>query len=295
MPSPRHEGLVELVRQHPPLAIHLARITGAFDLPGEVTAYLGSEDMSDVAPPSSDPDAKPQKYTADAVAVVTDASGKRLVALIVEPQGREDDDKDEAWPCYVANARRANKCPAATLIVLCWSETAAAKCRRIINTGHLGFDLAPWVLGPGDIPEDGDGDPYLVLCAALLDTRSLDTEAGCHRVLQAIIDTGAKQSDRDKLTKTMLGVANDASRKRLEDLMSVSYQSPFIDGWEAKGRAEGEASMKAKDLLEILEERDLKLTKKQRAKITPNAGLDQLNTWFRRAITASSADEVFSS
>lgn len=289
MPSLRHEGLVELVRQHPPLAAELARITGAFSLPAAVTAVLGSEDMSDVTPPNGHEDPKPQKYTADAVAVIADVrTGTRLVAVIVEPQGRDDDDKDEAWPCYVTNARRANKCPAATLIVLCWSKTAAAKCRRLIRTGHRGFDLAPWVLGPDGIP-DGAADPYLVLCSALLRTRSLTTDDGRHRVLQAIRDSGASAADRKTLSRIILGVASIASRKRLEELMAVTYRSPFIESWEEKGRTK----TKAEDLLEVLEVRGLRPTAKQRAKIAASTDLEQLGTWFRRALTASSIDEVF--
>ena len=53
MPSIQHEGLVELVRQHPPLGVELLRHVGTFALPAEVTAVLGSEDMSDVTPRSN--------------------------------------------------------------------------------------------------------------------------------------------------------------------------------------------------------------------------------------------------
>ena len=68
MPSIPHEGLIELVRQHPPLGVELLRHVGTFALPAEVTAVLGSEDMSDVTPrsnrrPTGKP--KPQTYTAD--------------------------------------------------------------------------------------------------------------------------------------------------------------------------------------------------------------------------------------
>ena len=43
MPSIQHEGLVELVRQHPPIGVELLRHVGIFALPAEVTAVLGSE------------------------------------------------------------------------------------------------------------------------------------------------------------------------------------------------------------------------------------------------------------
>jgi hypothetical protein len=121
MPSIPHEGLIELVRQHPPLGVELLRHVGVFALPAEVTAVLGSEDMSDVTPrTNSHGRRKPgsQKYTADSVVVVSDAiSGKRLLAVVVEPQGRASEDKDVSWPVYATTARKANKCPRAVVII----------------------------------------------------------------------------------------------------------------------------------------------------------------------------------
>jgi len=124
MPSIQHEGLVELVRQHPPLGVELLRHVGIFALPAEVSAVLGSEDMSDVTPRSNGRltrEPKPQKYTADSVVIVADAvSGERLIAVVVEPQGRASDDKDQSWPVSATTARKANKCPRAVLVVACW-------------------------------------------------------------------------------------------------------------------------------------------------------------------------------
>jgi hypothetical protein len=103
--------------------VELLRHVGIFALPAEVTAVLGSEDMSDVTPRSNGRDKrkpKPQKYTADSVVIVADAvSGERLIAVVVEPQGRASDDKDQSWPVYATTARKANKCPRAVLVVAC--------------------------------------------------------------------------------------------------------------------------------------------------------------------------------
>jgi hypothetical protein len=143
LPSIQHEGLVELVRQHPPLGVELLRHVGTFALPAEVTAVLGSEDMSDVTPrsngrPTGKP--KPQTYTADSVVIVADAvSGERLIAVVIEPQGRASDDKNQSWPVYATTARKANKCPRAVLVVACWDPAEADGCRRIIATGHPGL------------------------------------------------------------------------------------------------------------------------------------------------------------
>ena len=64
MPSLRHDGLVELVRQHPPLAVDLVRLANAYPLPADVVAVLGSEDMTDVAPGQQ----RPRAETAPTVA-----------------------------------------------------------------------------------------------------------------------------------------------------------------------------------------------------------------------------------
>jgi hypothetical protein len=81
---------------------------------------------TDVAPRRRRRKPDPVKYTADSVVVVSDpASGRRLLAVIVEPQGRADDAKDESWPVYVTTARKANK-----------DEAEAEKCRRVIRTGR---------------------------------------------------------------------------------------------------------------------------------------------------------------
>jgi hypothetical protein len=196
MPSIQHEGLVELVRQHPPLGVELLRHVGIFALPAEVTAVLGSEDMSDVTPRSNGRDKrkpKPQKYTADSVVIVADAvSGERLIAVVVEPQGRASDDKDQSWPVYATTARKANKCSRAVLVVACWDPAEADKCRRIIATGHPGLVFVPIVIDRDSAPPLAGASPYLVLFNAVIGAVDLNTEEGRARVVGAITATGAE-------------------------------------------------------------------------------------------------------
>jgi hypothetical protein len=109
MPGLRHDGLVALVRQHPPLAVDLVRLMEAYPLPDDVVAVLGSEDMTDVTPITGKPQPKPQTYAADSVVIASDqTTGERLLAIIVEPQGEASDDKDISWPVYATTARKAN-------------------------------------------------------------------------------------------------------------------------------------------------------------------------------------------
>lgn len=307
MPSIQHEGLIEIVRQHPPVAVEVLRHIGTFAIPARVKAALGSEDMSAVTPRSNERASggrrpKPDKYTADSVVVVSDpASGERLLAVVVEPQGRAEDDKDLSWPVYVTTARKANKCPRAVLITVCWDEAEAEKCRKIIPVGHPGFVFVPIVVDRKTRFSLAAASPYLTLFVAVIGGVAMETEIGSRQVVEAIIRTGASQADRRTLSDTILGIASDAARKHLEELMAISYRDPFIEGWirkgeeegRARGEAEGEARAKAADIVKVLEARGIALTSTQLDTVSGSTDLAELNVWFDRALKATSADEVF--
>ncbi len=305
VPSIQHEGLVELVRQHPPLGVELLRHVGTFALPAEVTAVLGSEDMSDVTPrsngrPTGKP--KPQTYTADSVVIVADAvSGERLIAVVIEPQGRASDDKDQSWPVYATTARKANKCPRAVLVVACWDPAEADACRRIIATGHPGLVFVPIVIDRDTAPPLADASPYLVLFNAVIGAVDLHTEEGRARVVAAIADTGAEGARFRSLCDIILGIASDAAHEHLEELMGITYKSKFVDGWyqqgraagEAEGIAQGEARGEARAILRVLRSRGLRPTLAQRELIESCDDVAQLDTWCDRALTATTVAMVF--
>jgi hypothetical protein len=307
MPSIQHEGLVELVGQHPPLGVELLlRHVGIFALPAEVTAVLGSEDMSDVTPRSNGRlkrKPKPQKYTADSVVIVADAiSGERLIAVVVEPQGQASDDKDQSWPVYATTARKANKCRRAVLVVACWDPVVEAdKCRRIIATGHPGLVFVPIVIDRDSAPPLAGASPYLVLFNAVIGAVDLDAEEGRVLAASAITATGAEGARFRSLCDIILGVASDAAHEHLEELMGITYKSKFVDGWyqqgraagEADGIAQGEVKRGANDILRILKSRGLNPTRAQRELIESCGDLGQLDTWFDRALTVMTVAMVF--
>ncbi len=74
-----------------------------------------------------------------------------------------------------------------------------------------------------------------------------------------------------------------------EDDFIESYVKIGVD----RGREEGAAGARAEDVLKVIDARHLKPAEAQRAKVTASAGLDKLNLWFDRALTAATADEVF--
>jgi hypothetical protein len=284
MPSITHEASIELIRQHPPLAAELVRLMTGVPLPGDdaVHVSLGSGDASNVIP---------AEHRADIVTVITDKVTRApLMIVIVEPQGRGDRAKRFSWPAYLANLHDAHQCENAVLIVICWDEAEAMKCREAIPMGHPGYVLVPIVIGPHSSPEPRDGSPWLTLLTGAIGAIDLSTDDGCRTVLNAIAAADTDISVRRNLSTIMLGTASHAARARLEALMATTeFKSEFIDGIEARAAARAEA----KSLLIILRSRGLRLTDEQRDLVTACLDAGQLEQWIDRAATATSVDEVF--
>ncbi|QSB05715.1 hypothetical protein [Natronoglycomyces albus] len=65
------------------------------------------------------------------------------------------------------------------------------------------------------------------------------------------------------------------------------------DAIEAEGEAKGEAKGEARMLLRLLANRSVTISQSQRERVTSCTDLEQLGTWFDRAVTAVDASEVF--
>ena len=240
--------------------------------------------------------------------IVADAvSGERLIAVVVEPQGRASDDKDQSWPVYATTARKANKCPRAVLVVACWDPAEADKCRRIIATGHPGLVFVPIVIDRDSAPPLADASPYLVLFNAIIGAVDLDTEEGRALVVGAITATGAEGARFRSLCDIILGIASDAAHEHLEELMGITYKSKFVDGWYQQGRATGRRKAgqgRAQGMAWGGEDESQGYPPHPRV---PRPGAHpwraradrvlrrprQLHTWFQRALTVATLAMVF--
>jgi len=290
MPSLLHEGPLDLVREHPEIAVELIRGTTAIELPGELSVSLGPTDMSAVVP---------VQFLADMVVLITDtAVGEPVLAVIIEPQLRDSETKRYSWPVYVATARRIARCPAAVLLVLCPDPAEAEKCRRPIRTGHPGFDLVPIVIDSSATPGADGGSPYLTVFAAAMGGIDMEAEPGVRRVLDAITTLAMTDVDRQRMTAIILNLASNAARQLLEALMETGeYKKTFVDRIHddgisigvAKGKAEG----KAEAVISLLEMRGLDPTEEDRQRFLSCTDLAQLEFWFRRAAAVRTVAEVF--
>jgi hypothetical protein len=285
-----HEAPLELIRQHPDLAIDLVRAMTSVPVPAGGPARLGPTDAGSVVP---------AQFTADSVVIVDDpGTGQPALVIVVEPQGRDDKTKAYAWPAYLANLREAVQCPRAVLIVVCPDPREADKCRRVISMGHPGWDLWPIVIDPAHAPSDHGAGPYLLLFLACLPALGMESEAGAARVLDAIRATGASAAQRKRLATIILERASDAARRHLEELMKATeYQNDFIESYVKvgieQGIAQGAVADAADKLLRLLDGRGLHPTDAQRAQVAASTDMSQLNLWFDRAINAESAADVF--
>src|ERR1700761_884278 len=114
-----HEAPLELIRQHPALAVDLLQAFTGLSVPDQAEIRLGPNSLNAVVP---------AEFTADAVVIVSDtATGTPGVVVVSEPQGLDDTTKRYACPAYLANVRSAVQCPTAVLIVICPGPREAEK------------------------------------------------------------------------------------------------------------------------------------------------------------------------
>jgi len=293
MPSIKHEAPIDVIRSNPAMTADLVRLMTPLKIPTRerLRVELGSTDATNVVP---------DEFKADMVTVIRDKdTGAPLLVVVIEPQGRKDEEKSLSWPAYLANLRAAHRCQAAVLIVICWDAVEAEKCRDAILMGHPGYVLVPIVIGPRDGYELNQAGPWLTVLAGSMGAIDLGADAGQRMVLDAIRDTHSSTAISRTLQAIILGVApDDAARSALEALMETKeYRNDFADRHEAigeeRGEARGRAEGKAESLAIVLEARGMRLTAEQRDLIRSCSDTSQLDLWLSRAAEAASADDIF--
>ena len=277
-----HEAPLELIKQHPALAVDLLRAAAGVPFRAGLDVRLASTSLNTVTP---------VQYSADSVVVVSDPDTKETLAvIIVEPQGRDAKTKKFSWPVYLANARKEMGCDSAFLIVVCPDPAEAKGCREVIPLGHPGLELRPIVIDPDHAPDGEDAGPYLLLFLACLPALNMEDRVVASRVLGAIRDSGASDAERKILTTIILVRASEGARRLLEDMMmTMEWKSDFIESYVDQGRI----LARREDVLKVLDARRLHSTEAQRASVEASTDLAQLDLWFERSLTAVTAADVF--
>jgi hypothetical protein len=284
MPSITHEAPVELFRRNPMLAVALLHDVPDLRLPDGVSASLASTDLTSVVP---------AQFLADVVILIRDqVGGTPVLAVVVESQLRGSQEKEFSWPVYVTTGRRLYKCPA-VLLVIAPDPAAADACRKVIRTGHPGFDLVPIVIDPGSTPDPDDPGlpqvgPEVTVFAACMGALDMEQDKEQRRVLDAV--RGLDTERRRTYQTLILAVVSETARHALEELMATpAYKSDFVDALIEQGTARA----RAEDLLKVLASRGFQLSRPRRDEVQACLDIDKLARWFDRALTASTAEEVF--
>jgi hypothetical protein len=202
---------------------------------------------------------------------------------------------------YVANARRRHGCDT-LLMIFAVTENAARGSARAILTGHPGWDLIPLVSGIGrtpGIPLDGARfAAELVLLRVITGELMLGTHDARMFALTAIRSAPPERLAR--YTKYLKALSPPPVRESLEMLMRIELKDPFVDGLIEQGLEQGRKKgldqslrqARAEMFLELLEAR-FSVPDSTRERIEACTDTDQVKAWFKRAISASSLDEVF--
>ncbi len=275
MPSPLHEAIVRLFREHPALVFEaLAELHLGVD---GSTARLASE----AAP------LDPAVFASDAVVVVETHEAARR-AFVIEVQLGVDEAKRIAWPVYLVTQYRSLDCPV-WLVVVTFSQTVAAWAGRPIDLGHPGFVLRPIVLDLRTIPLVDDVDrarigPHLALLSAFAHHRG---DAGGRAAFAALTSLEAfDQKTGTCYRDLILSRLDGGARKALEAIMDTAkweWQSDFAKQFVAEGIAQGKAEGKAEAVLAVLESRGVVVDPATRARVLSSRDSAQLDRWLARA------------
>jgi hypothetical protein len=291
MPGFDHELQVRLFQNRPELAPRMLRDTLGFPVPDFARAELGCTDHT-----------KLKTFKSDKVVVLYDHDGAKVLAILSEVQQKKDHDKPYTWPLYLATVREQLRCPV-RLMVVCPDAATEQWARTPIELETGGAVLRPAVLGPSNTPvvDDIDRARRLPELAVL--------SAAAHGDNPAVLK--AAESALDDLPEHTRLIYYDFIESKLsasarlmwEELMATGtyeWQSDFARKYVGQGieqgREEGleEGLAKARShILRLLEAHGIPVDASARSRIEECSDLELLDTWFTRAITAKSTDELF--
>ncbi len=290
-----HDVLIQALRDEPALlAALLEKLTGR-DLPGPLKSVDSAVRFTRSAEVRPD---------------IVYRAGRSW--LICEVQNKRDPTKARSWLIAMATLRFSHEQMGDLVVITSspavarWAVTAAHERGSAGSTSHL----TPVVLlldGRHARKLLDPKRPELALCAAW----AMQKRHGAEAV--RIFGRAFKLSERlppplrDAQRRAILNVLSDRLRSRLSEAAMRPERFPetkeardfrlFLESCGEKrglaaGRADGLAAGKRESLQLILGERGLPLTAAQRARIERCSDIAQLDTWLRRALTASAVADV---
>ncbi|MDJ1134646.1 hypothetical protein [Streptomyces iconiensis] len=252
----------------------------------------------------------------------------RAYPLIIEAQSKKDPEKALSWAYYLSFLASKYKTHHPTLLVVCRDKVTADWARGPFTIGppsRPNLMVSPLVLGPHNVPVIMDAnraaaDLPLTVFSAL--THSADDRIG--EILEVLAMALKQTTDRDMITlyadltanglgdspaaelwRKLVGqglfdlrgfVAEGLRDEGREEGRQVGHTEGLEQGLEQgrqRGLQEGRQEGRIEMLCTVLEKRGLEISDEEKGRITSCKDSELLGLWLVRAVTATTADEIF--
>ncbi|WP_326767219.1 hypothetical protein OG978_24255 [Streptomyces sp. NBC_01591] len=291
MVSSPHEAMHRIFQEYPGLFSRVSEVLGV-DIPPPTSATALPTDLTE---------ARPVERRVDTLLrIETEHDGPFVLAI--EAQGKKDPRKTASWPYYVSYLHNRYGLPV-LLLVVCQDRATADWAARPISIGVRQWQtltLHPLVAGPHNMPVITDvaearKDLALATLAAITHADNPDVGAILKTLSAALRDTPEAIAD-PIVELTAQGLGNRPAAQHWRNLVAVDlsfYKSFMSEEIRDEGRAQGRAQGRAEDILLVLEQRRIAVPDKVRERITDCGDPETLRRWLMRAVTATSAEEIF--
>jgi len=303
MVSSAHEALHRIFRDHPDLFYRLSVRLG-FDLPPPTKATIECPDVTETV--------AVERRIDTLIRFETESRGPFLLA--VEAQGKPDPAKPASWAYYVSYLWSKYQLPT-HLMVVCQDRRTAAWAERPVTSG-LAFmptlTVHPLVVGPHNTPviadpEQAREDIFMAALSAITHAAEPDIDDILKALSGALRDVPEEQGSQ-VVEYTAQGLRNGRAKQLWKELLMVDttfYRSWLFEELRdearavgraeglAEGRAEAAARARVEAVLDVLEQRSLKVSDEVRKRVEDCADPDVLRMWLVRAVTAPTAESIF--
>ncbi|MFF3335137.1 hypothetical protein ACFYWX_37300 [Streptomyces sp. NPDC002888] len=286
MVNSSHEAMHRIFQEYPGLFTGVSKVLGLpFIQPTSVTVL--PTDLTEIQPVERRVD------------TLLRFDGDDPFLLAVEAQSAKDPDKSASWAYYLSFLYTKYKTPP-LLLVVCQDRATAAWAAQPVPIGPrwwAALTLRPLVAGPHNMPfitdpDEARADLALTALSAITHAKDRDVTGILKALSTALRDVPETVADPiiELTTRGLDSVRRAAEIWRTLVAVDLSFYKSSIS---EEIRDEGRAERGAEDVLLVLEARGLNVPEEMHVRITDCDDPDLLRRWLTRAVTVSSADEIF--
>ncbi|MBT2418587.1 hypothetical protein J7F01_19450 [Streptomyces sp. ISL-22] len=291
MVSSSHEGLHQLCQKDPAGFTRTLQRVLRIPIPEPREFAVLNADLTEIEPVERRVDTLLQAETDE---------GTYL--LVVESQGKRDDDKRSSWAYYLSYLYVKYRWEP-VLIVLTQSKSTARWAAQPIRLGLPGWHsltVRPLVLGPENVPLIADEaeakrDVFLAAFSAMTHGKGRGAAAILKPLAAALATTDTDSAGM--LAQFVESCLVDAQARQIwkELMMPVNYffRHEVAEKVREEGREEGIEQERVSMILRILDWRGIPVPDAVRDRVKACSDLDQLEVWAERAVHATIVEDLF--